>query len=176
MNTPSAAGGRPATFVMTLKLDDSSFSHLQALRTRHFPPERNFIPAHLTLLHTVSVDQVARLRTSWCELDCLAPVRLQFTAPRWLGNGVAIDVDSVELQSRRARLLELMSGTFTRQDEQPFRAHVTVQNKVPAEEAKALYRSLCATFEPWTGEGSAVLIWHYLGGPWSLESQLAFSG
>jgi len=168
--------GRPASFVMTLQLDDFSFNILQEWRTRYFPQERNHLPAHLTLLHTVSAEQVTRLQESWQEFATLAPVSLRYSGPRFLGGGVAINVDSEELPVRRARLLDVMSGSLTRQDQQPFRAHVTVQNKVPPGEARELHRSLCSSFEPWTGEGRAVLIWQYLGGPWALDSQLSFNG
>jgi 2'-5' RNA ligase len=93
-----------------------------------------------------------------------------------LGNGVAIDIDSAELQALRAHLLAVICGSLTRQDQQPFRPHVTIQNKVGAEQAKALHKSIGSSFEPWHGEGTGLLIWQYLGGPWQTEFQLAFNG
>ena len=106
----------------------------------------------------------------------LAPVRLRYAGPRLLGNGVAIDIDSVELHALRQRLLDVIAGDLTRQDQQRFRPHVTIQNKVAPGEAKALYSAIGTRFLPWHGEGTAVLIWQYLGGPWQLHSQLAFEG
>jgi hypothetical protein len=73
-------------------------------------------------------------------------------------------------------MIEVMAGDLTRQDQQPFRAHVTVQNKVDTAEAKALFESLRSDFEAWNGWGESVLIWEYLGGPWRLESEHRFSG
>jgi 2'-5' RNA ligase len=164
------------SFVMTLKLDDASFTILQEWRSRYFPAKLNRIPAHLTLLHTVSAEQVCRLRASWQVLQRLAPIPLRYVAARFLGNGVAIDIDSAELHARRAHLLDVIRGSLTRQDQRPFRPHVTIQNKVAAEEARALYKSIGSSFEPWHGEGTALLIWQYLGGPWQSEFQLAFNG
>ena len=46
---------------MTLRLDGASFDRLQTLRQRHFPSSLNWLPAHLTLLHTLSSEQVARI-------------------------------------------------------------------------------------------------------------------
>ena len=40
-----------APLILTLGFDAASFTHLDAMRRRHFPAERNFIPAHLTLFH-----------------------------------------------------------------------------------------------------------------------------
>jgi 2'-5' RNA ligase superfamily len=161
------------TYILTLGLDGASFDKLQAWRTRYFPPALNYLPAHLTLLHTVSLEQVDRLRTRWpvCEADGRVP--LIFRAPRHLGRGVAIEVESAGLVSLRTRMIGAMAGEYTRQDQQPFRAHVTVQNKVVPEEAKALFDSLRLDFEPWTGYGTCVLVWRYLGGPWELDSELA---
>jgi len=39
------------TYILTAEMDDDSFAWLAGLRRRHFPPERNFLPAHLTLFH-----------------------------------------------------------------------------------------------------------------------------
>ena len=165
--------GEQPSFVMTLQFDDRSLAILQEWRTRFFPAERNHIPAHLTLLHKVSAEQVSRLKSSWLQLENRPPIILRYSAPRFLGNGVAIDVDSPELLELRERLVDLISGTLTRQDQQRYRPHVTIQNKVSAGEATVLYESLCSSFEPWYGEGTAVLIWKYLGGPWAAESRLA---
>ncbi len=170
------ASHRQPSFILTLKLDDPSFAILQEWRNRHFPSRLNRIRAHLTLLHTSTAKQVCRLQASWRIFERLGPIRLKYAAPLFLGHGVAISVDSVELHSLRAQLLEEMSGNLTRQDQQPFRPHVTIQNKAGAVEAKALYASMCSCFEPWRGLGTAVLIWQYLDGPWAPRSQLDFNG
>lgn len=41
------------TAILTLHLDPTAQSRFEALRQRHYPPERNQIPAHLTLFHTL---------------------------------------------------------------------------------------------------------------------------
>ena len=164
------------SFILSLKLDDVSFERLQAWRTRHFPPALNHLPAHLTVRHTVSHKQICRLREQRPGFASLAQPRLTFAAPRYLGRGIAIDVESPGLRSLRSRMIEVMAGDLTQQDHQPFRAHVTVQNKVDTAEAKALFESLRSDFEAWNGWGESVLIWEYLGGPWRLESEHRFSG
>ena len=49
--------GDPAPLILTLKLDQASFTRLDALRQAHFPPERNWLSAHLTLFHHLPGDQ-----------------------------------------------------------------------------------------------------------------------
>ena len=41
----------PAPFVLTLEMDGESFAALDALRRRYYTPERNLVPAHVTLFH-----------------------------------------------------------------------------------------------------------------------------
>ena len=50
MAAGNGLGGDPP-FVLTLELDGASFGRLNELRRRHYPPERNMVPAHLTLFH-----------------------------------------------------------------------------------------------------------------------------
>ncbi len=161
-------------YIVTLKLDRASFERVQALRAQHFPSRLNWIPAHLTLLHRLSGAQVARLAQGWHAMAGGGPLSMHYTGPKSLGRGVAIAVDAPQVGRLRDRVMEAAGGPFSRQDLQPFRAHVTVQNKVEPAAAAALLRSLEAGFEPWSGRAEGVLIWRYLGGPWELESELVF--
>jgi 2'-5' RNA ligase len=163
---------RDASYILTLKLDDASFELLQSWRTRYFPPERNHLPAHLTLFHTLSALQIENLQAQWAALATREPMELRYVAPRLLGGGVAINVESPGLVAMRTRLMNAMSGAYTRQDQQPFRAHVTIQNKVPAAQARELFVHHQMQFKPWSGRAQAVLVWEYLGGPWALQSEL----
>jgi 2'-5' RNA ligase superfamily len=164
---------RDPSFILTLKLDEDSFGLLQSWRTRYFPPERNYLPAHLTLFHTLSAQQIENLQAHWPALAG-APIELRYVAPRLLGGGVAINVESPGLVAMRTRLMTAMSGAYTRQDQQPFRAHVTIQNKVPPAQARELFEHYQTQFKPWSGRAQAVLVWEYLGGPWALQSEHPF--
>src|SRR5687767_1288103 len=46
-----------APFVLTLELDGESFGRLNELRRLHYPPERNLVPAHVTLFHQLPGDR-----------------------------------------------------------------------------------------------------------------------
>jgi hypothetical protein len=50
-------------YILTAEMDDDSFAWLNGLRRAHFPVERNFLPAHLTVFHRLSPAQI-RSRTS----------------------------------------------------------------------------------------------------------------
>ena len=162
------------TFIVTLALDAPSFARLSAMRELYFPPERNFIPAHLTLLHRVAARQLDRLDAAWPALRELGPVSLRYAGVRLLGRGVAIGIESNALRTLRAKVMETMGDEFSRQDLQAFHPHVTVQNKVPPPDAAQLYERLSASFQKWNGYGEGLLIWRYLGGPWQHEGALEF--
>jgi hypothetical protein len=83
-----------------------------------------------------------------------------------LGEGTALRVESEELAAIRDDLAEALQGLLTPQDLAPFRAHVTIQNKVMPRVAKALQQQLRATFEPRPLAIRALASWRYQGGPW----------
>jgi len=160
-----------APLILTLKMDEPSFRRLDELRRAHFPRARNFIPAHLTLFHHLpghALDAIASSRQS--------VLHLRATGLTFLGRGVAYAFDAPELARLRTRLAEQWSAWLTEQDRQGFRPHVTIQNKVPAGDARALLQHLEACFTSFHIRGEGLLLWRYLGGPWEPIAEFAFEG
>lgn len=163
------------SFVLTLRLDDATFAFFDDLRRRHFPAERNFLPAHLTLFHRLPEDGVADVAAVLAAAaSATAAFPLPFTAPRSLGRGVACDVHSPELLRLRRRLADAFEPWLTPQDAQGYRPHVTVQNKATAEAARQLHAELTAAWQPRTGRGEGLLLWRYAGGPWDAAGAFPF--
>ena len=165
-----------APLILTLKLDAASFERFDDLRRAHFPPALNHIPAHLTLFHHLPGERLAEIGRTLADTAPAAPLALQATALRKLGRGVAFEIAGAELEDWRARLSETWRAALTPQDRQPFRPHVTVQNKVTPPEAAALHDRLASGFQPFEVAGVGVLAWSYLGGPWRLEGEVLFKG
>jgi hypothetical protein len=159
------------TYILTAEMDPESFSWLDRLRQQYFPPERNLLPAHLTMFHRLSSAQTARLDDF--ELPD-GPIPILLSAPIQLGSGVAFRIQSPELERLRTAARQAMSGEFSKQDSQGWRPHVTIQNKVPAEAAKQLYRTMENGFEQSVGAVTGLLLWEYLGGPWQMARRLSF--
>lgn len=150
---------------------------LDGLRRAHFPPERNVLAAHLTLFHHLPPSLAPELRRR------LADATRGVRAPRaeaagliGLGRGVAIRIVSPDLMDIRAELARAFSGLLTPQDQAGWRPHVTIQNKVAPDEARALERRLSADFTPRAVKLAALAAWHYRGGPWELMSRHPFDG
>jgi 2'-5' RNA ligase len=167
----------PAPLILTLALEPAAFAFFDGQRRRHFPPERNLIPAHVTLFHALPSVARPSVRAE-LERACAerGPISVEVTGLRFLGRGVAYELQSAGLAALRAGLAAAFAPWLTPQDRQGFRPHVTVQNKVAPETARALLRELDTSFRPFTCEGVGLDLWHYRGGPWEPAAALRFAG
>ena len=171
----SGADERP--LVLTAELDDESFTWLDDLRRRHFPPERNHLAAHLTLFHALPSHHEDRVLQALTKATNGRPP-IDAVAAHWmlLGRGVAMAIEAPGLVALRAGLATALSDVLTRQDAGGFRAHVTVQNKVTPGEARALKEGLDAAFSPRRLCVPALRLWRYDGGPWEPLRRLPLCG
>ena len=96
------------------------------------------------------------------------PRRLRVTGGLALELAAAGEDWQAEAQLLHRRLQDRWRPHLTRQDGQPFRPHVTVQNKVTTEVARATLDRLHAGFEPSTARAVGLVLWRYDGGPWTL--------
>lgn len=163
--------------ILTLALHDEDQARFDRLRQLHFPPERNFIPAHVTLFHHLPGEEMATVQA---ELEgraaAQAPFGVAVTGLRFLGRGVAYELQSPELSAFRRALAGRWAQWLTAQDQQGFRPHVTIQNKATPEAARALRDAMQAGFAPFSVRATGVLLWRYLGGPWQEASRHPFAG
>lgn len=167
--------GDEAPLILTLRLDDSSQEALEDLRRKHFPPERNVVPAHLSLFQRLPGDKSGEILADIDEVSGdQEPLVLEATGLRFLGHGVAFDFESSGLRSLRSELARRWEPLLENQDRQGLRAHVTVQNKVSSERAKKLYQRLAAGFESFEAIGEGLMLWRYLGGPWEKFGEADF--
>jgi 2'-5' RNA ligase len=153
--------------IVTLALDEASFAFFDRQRRRYFPPERNFIPAHVTLFHALPGEELRKVLTT-LEQVCgpEAPFDIAVTGLRSLGRGVAYTLDAPELGRIRSSLAGRWSAFLTPQDRQKHSPHVTVQNKVDPATARTTLAELQAAFQPFTARGEGLHLWWYRGGPW----------
>ena len=157
-------------FIVTLRLDATSFERLDGLRSAHFPIQLNFIPAHVSLFHKLEGEVAQTLRTAARR----PRIPLTFTGYRSMGRGVCLKVESPGLLTLRRELAGVFEAQLTPQDRQGYGPHVTIQNKVTPAEARALLDELSTGFEPFDGVGEGLLLWRYLGVPWALEAAFPF--
>lgn len=161
--------------IVTAALAPSLQERFDRLRRAHFPPERNHLSAHVTLFHQLpgaEVDAVAGDLAA--AVAGPAPVA-EVVGVRFLGRGVAYDLRSPGLDAVRAGLARRWADRLVAQDRGRRRLHVTVQNKVAPEVARAVHAALAAEFVPETAAVPALELWRYLGGPWEAVSRHPFA-
>lgn len=164
----------PAPIIVTALLGASDFAWADSLRRAHFPPERNLVPAHITLFHHLPPSAEAELRDQ-LKAQTRAPApTARLSGLRHLGEGVAYQVDSPGLEAIRDRLADHFTGLLIPQDQAPWRPHITVQNKAAPKLAKALLTELEAAFVPRPLKIAGLASWRYRGGPWEPLSEHRF--
>jgi hypothetical protein len=152
--------------IVTAELGPEDFAWLDALRRRHFPPERNQLSAHLTMFHALpaSAEQEVRARLARFSAEP-APAAL-LAGLMNLGGGVAYRVVSDGLDAIRSELAHDLHGLLSAQDSGGWRPHVTIQNKVEPKVARELRQSLERDFTERPLRIAGLGLHRYLGGPW----------
>ena len=162
--------------IVTAELGREDFVWLDDLRRRHYPPERNRLPAHLTMFHAIPPSAQDELRQVLRTATQLPSPRAWVAGIMNLGGGVALRVASDELIAIRAGIAERLHGLLTAQDSAGWSAHVTIQNKVPPREARALIQAVGEQFAQRPVRISGLGLHRYLGGPWETLRTYSFRG
>lgn len=160
--------------ILTAMLDESSSLFFNQKRKEYFSAERNFINAHLTLFHHLPHEaSIINIVQAVCHQQ--KPMELHVTQPVSIGKGVAYKIESKALQALHKMLQREWKDMLTMQDRQGLWPHITVQNKVLAEQAKQTLEELNKNFVPFTAYAVGLQLWKYLNGPWEELQRFVFA-
>jgi hypothetical protein len=162
--------------IVTAELAPPDFAWLDKMRRTHFPAERNHLSAHLTMFHALPPSVEGEVRATLARLGTEPPPRASIEGLMNLGGGVAFRVASQDLDRIRGELAQDFHGLLSAQDSGGWRPHVTIQNKVPPKDARALLARLEADFRPRPLGVSGLGLHRYLGGPWEKLAIIPFRG
>ncbi|MEZ5679877.1 MAG: 2'-5' RNA ligase family protein [Erythrobacter sp.] len=166
-----------APLILTALLPEDLHARYTALRTAHFPPERNFLEAHVTLFHALpGMCQGEVISTCKAASAEFAPVEGNVRGLMSLGGGTAIKLESEGMLRLRDDLADRFRGILTGQDQHRPRLHVTIQNKVTSREARELQAQLADTILPRGFAFRGLGLFRYRGGPWEEVRNFAFRG
>ena len=167
--------GDSAPLIVSALFAGEEQAWLDKLRRAHFLPERNQLPAHLTLFHHLAPSLEAELkhRLAMATRGEAAP-QAEAAGIVNLGGGTAIRIVSPGLEAIRDEIAESFRGMLTPQDAAGWRPHVTIQNKVTADAARRLQRELEAGLWPMPVRVAGLAVWRYRGGPWEPASRHMF--
>lgn len=164
-------------FIVTALLPPDLHRWATALRTRHFPPERNYLEAHVTLFHALPASAAGEVRRALAEAAAAcAPVPGKLVGVMSLGRGTALKLESPAMLALRDRLAGRFHGLLTAQDSHRPRLHVTIQNKVAPEQARALQAELAGQVEPRPFAFRGLGLYIYRDGPWEAVHAYPFRG
>ncbi len=164
-------------FIVTAALPPEVQGWAEGLRRAHYPPKRNHLHAHVTLFHSFAPSLLEELKTFLPRIVSeFAPPQGRVSGIMDLDKGTAIALEAPELLSLREQIADHFHGSLTAQDLYEPRPHITIQNKVTKEEARALQASLTPTLEPRGFIFPALELHLYQGGPWEQVKRCAFRG
>ncbi|MFA7604428.1 MAG: 2'-5' RNA ligase family protein [Novosphingobium sp.] len=133
---------RGAPLLITAELPPDVFAWADELRRAHYPPERNRLGAHVTLFHGLPPSAEAEVRRLLGEMAQRPAPEACVCGLMDLGRGTAFALDSPALVALHAEMAERLHGVIQQKDLRPLRPHITVQNKVSADAARALQAGL----------------------------------
>lgn len=162
--------------IITAELAAPDQAWLDQLRRAHYPPERNQTPAHLTMFHALPPTVEGEVRRSLARLAAETPPRASIEGLMDLGGGVAFRIVSPDLDAIRRELAVDFHGLLGAQDSGGWRPHVTIQNKVPSREARAVLARMDQDFRPRSLAIAGLGLHRYLGGPWEPVARYPFRG
>lgn len=170
-------GTGDAPLIVTARLPHNLHARFTALRTAHFPSERNYLEAHVTLFHALpamcEAEAITYLKRVTAEF---APIEGHVEGIMSLGQGTAIRLASANMLLLRDMIADHFHGLLTQQDQHRPRLHVTIQNKVSSKEAKALQVALTDAIEPCSFRFAGFDLFRYMGGPWERVKEFSFRG
>jgi 2'-5' RNA ligase len=130
------------------------------------------VGAHVTLFHALPGElDVAPALAAAADRPAFT---VRVTAVQPLGRGAAYRLESGALAAVHAQLRAAFADRLTPQDAQPYRPHVTVQNKADPAEARRTVAALRARFTPYEVGARGLALWRYAGGPWEPLSEHPF--
>ena len=152
----------PGALILSARFDERAQGYFQRMRDTYFPPELNIVPAHLTLFHKLPGDEHEAICAAIAEeCDARAPLPARVADVRFFGRGGGFVVRCEELDAVRAALARRFKPWLTEQDRQPHRPHVTYQNKVTKERARAAHEEVLRGFGPFDATVAGLDLWWY---------------
>jgi 2'-5' RNA ligase len=165
---------RPS-FVLTLEMDGEAFAALDALRRRFYAPERNLVPAHITLFRRLPGERAREIKAFLSQLaQTQRPIEIAAGEVKALERGVAIFFHSPQLAALRASLAREWGPWLSGEDQAGFRPHVTIQTTLDEAEAYRTRQAIAATFRPLRIRGIGLHLWRYRDGPWENQQLFRF--
>ena len=162
--------------IVTADFTPPEFAWLDGMRRAHYPAEHNRVPAHLTMFQGLPPSAIEEVRRQLSIHSAGLPPKATIAGLMNLSSGVALRVVSDGLEEIRGAIADHFHGLLCGPDAAGWRPHITIQNKVPARQAKALLDKLEGEFRPGPLGIGGLSVHRYRGGPWETLDTYKFRG
>lgn len=162
--------------IVTADFSQDDYAWLEGLRRAHYPLDRNMVPVHLTMFHALPPSAEEAVKRQLSVHSSAPSPRAAIAGLMDLGGGVAFRVVSDDLDALRDAIADHFHGMLAAQDAHGWRPHITIQNKVPPKQARALIAEMERSFRPRPLGISGLSLHRYLGGPWETLASYRFRG
>lgn len=162
--------------IVTADLGPRDLAWFDRLHRAHYPPDRNQVPAHLTIFHALPPSAEREVRSALARFATELPPSARVDGLMDLGGGVAFRIASADLDCIRDDLADRFHGLLGAQDALGWRPHITVQNKVAPKVARLLLNQLRAGFQPRPVIIAGLGLHRYLGRRWERIAAYPFRG
>lgn len=144
----SRKSASPAPLLVTAELPPDLLGWADAMRRAHYPPERNRLRAHVTLFHMIPPSAEGELFEILVKLGRRPPPPARIDGLMKLQQGTALAVKSPAMTEMYADISYSLHGLLAKQNVNPARLHITIQNKVSATAARSLHAQLAPAIKP----------------------------
>ncbi|KAL8931952.1 MAG: hypothetical protein Q9216_007014 [Gyalolechia sp. 2 TL-2023] len=139
-HTPQTAQPESETYILTLNTDEAHHKAVTALRNQHFPTHLNKLSAHIALFRALPGSELPTIQDAIEDLvQKYNSFQISTGKPFSLSHGVGLEAD-VKPAQEIFRTLKARWSPFLSKQDQSFRAHYTIQNKV--EDQKVVEKTL----------------------------------
>ena len=173
-HTANTIGPESSVHILALRTDTDHHKHMTALRKQYFPATLNKLEAHVALFRALPGSQLSAIDSDMEEIgQSLKPFRIRTTKAFALGHGVAMHVHAPEVTELFNRLKHRWEGLLSKQD-QSFKAHYTLQNKVEKAVAEKILQEVRETFRGSEGIVTGLSCFKYDKSFWEHEKDYTF--
>ncbi|KAL8834140.1 MAG: hypothetical protein Q9170_003887 [Blastenia crenularia] len=175
-HTPQTAQPESETYILTLNTDEAHDKAVTALRNQHFPAKLNKLSAHIALFRALPGSELSTIQAAIEDVvNQYNPFPISTGKPFLLAHGVGLEAD-VKPAQEIFRTLKAKWNHFLSKQDQSFKAHYTIQNKV--EDKKVMERTLHEVQRSFTGSTGTVTglsLYLYSRGYWKLRQFYPFT-
>ncbi|KAL8765959.1 MAG: hypothetical protein Q9209_007106 [Squamulea sp. 1 TL-2023] len=173
-HTPQTGQDESEKYILALNTDTLHHHVVTALRNKHFPANINKLSAHVALFRALPGSQLATVQSAIEHVvRHYEPFPISTGEPFLMAHGVGLEVH-VEPAKHIYQVLKRQWNGFLSTQDQNFKAHYTIQNKVQKSIAQKTLVEVRQDFDGSNGMVSGLSLYLYDRGYWRLKEIYPF--